>query len=277
MYVMYIKWTSVLKIAGSFAVSDGWIHNGKFARRSRLVFIEDGECTYEFEFKKYSLKSGDFIVIPQNSFYKSHTNSYCKYDYFHFSSEYIGETEFTNDVQHLTIPNGISVSRCFFLPEYGKASDTLRKYLKNILEEKTTSSMSAERHMNILFLNALNHLSDIVSNNDKYKIAFQIYDYIIQNLCQPITLTSIAQHFGYTKQHIINEFKHEYGVTPTDFIIKKRLDLSTEYLLETNMQISEISQKCGFNTPHYYSRKFHEKFDLSPEKYRQKYGTGISY
>lgn len=277
MYVVYIRSASVLKISGSFAVSNGWLHNGKIAHRYSLTFIEEGECTYELNDRKYFLKQGDFIIIPQNSFYKPHTNSYCKYDYFHFTAEHIGETESVNDIQHLTLPSGISLSRCFFLPEYGKASDTLRKYLKNILEEKNNSSMGAERHINILFLNALNHLSDIVSNNDKDKIAFQIYDYIIQNLCGPITLASIAQRFSYTKQHIINEFKHEYGITPTDFIIKKRLELSTEYLLETNMQISEISQKCGFNTPHYYSRKFHERFDLSPDRYRQKYGTGISY
>lgn len=277
MYVVYIRSASVLKIAGSFAVSNGWLHNGKIAHRYCLTFIEEGECTYELNDRKYFLKQGDFIIIPQNSFYKPHTNSYCKYDYFHFTAEHIGETESVNDIQHLTLPNGISLSRCFFLPEYGKASDPFRKYLKSILEEKTTSSLSTERHMNVLFFNALNHLSDIVNNSDKDKIAFQIYDYIIQNLCDPITLASIAQRFSYTKQHIINEFKHEYGITPTDFIIKKRLELSTEYLLETNMQISEISQKCGFNTPHYYSRKFHERFDLSPDRYRQKYGTGISY
>lgn len=277
MYVVYIRSASVLKIAGSFAVSNGWLHNGKIAHRYCLTFIEEGECTYELNDRKYFLKQGDFITIPQNSFYKPHTNSYCKYDYFHFTAEHIGETESVNDIQHLTLPNGISLSKCFFLPEYGKASDPFRKYLKSILEEKTTSSLSTERHMNVLFFNALNHLSDIVSNSDKDKIAFQIYDYIIQNLCDPITLASIAQRFSYTKQHIINEFKHEYGITPTDFIIKKRLELSTEYLLETNMQISEISQKCGFNTPHYYSRKFHERFDLSPDRYRQKYGTGISY
>lgn len=277
MYVVYIRSASVLKIAGSFAVSNGWLHNGKIAHRYCLTFIEEGECTYEINDRKYFLKQGDFIIIPQNSFYKPHTNSYCKYDYFHFTAEHIGETESVNDIQHLTLPNGISLSKCFFLPEYGKASDPFRKYLKSILEEKTTSSLSTERHMNVLFFNALNHLSDIVNNSDKDKIAFQIYDYIIQNLCDPITLASIAQRFSYTKQHIINEFKHEYGITPTDFIIKKRLELSTEYLLETNMQISEISQKCGFNTPHYYSRKFHERFDLSPDRYRQKYGTGISY
>ena len=64
-----------------------------------------------------------------------------------------------------------------------------------------------------------------------------------------------------------------YLVTPTRFIIDKRLELAKIYLAETNLMIYEISSKCGFEEANYFSRLFKMNYGISAQKYRMKFYT----
>ena len=45
------------------------------------------------------------------------------------------------------------------------------------------------------------------------------------------------------------------------------------YLSETNMKIYEIARICGFEDANYFSRRFRNMYNLSPQQYRkQKHG-----
>lgn len=73
-----------------------------------------------------------------------------------------------------------------------------------------------------------------------------------------------------TQEHVTREFSKYYGITPTDFINEIRLKKSAKLLLQTDMLIIAISDKCGFNTLTYYNKLFKKYYGCSPSEYRKR-------
>ena len=88
-------------------------------------------------------------------------------------------------------------------------------------------------------------------------------------------ISELSSKFGYSKQHITKLFKKHYGITPMTFVINSRLEHSLDYLTETSMTISEISQMCGFENSNYYIRLFRQRYATTPQKYRKQYYSNI--
>lgn len=271
MYIISITNFDFLEAANRFLVKKGWTHSGRKYNKNILVFVEEGECSFYVNGKKYRLEKDSYIVIPKGVFYKPHTETFCQYRYFHFVGEYLGEIASIGDFHNISMPDDVSLSNCFFLSEFGKSTKKFILHLNSIMEETNSNAVSQKNRMNIAFFNALNCISGDHDDHDDYGLAYKIHQYIVENLTKPLNLSDISSHFGYSNQHIINQFKRGYNMPPTAFILQKRLELSSIYLLETSLTINEISSKCGFNDSNYYSRAFRKKYNLSPQNYREYY------
>ena len=66
----------------------------------------------------------------------------------------------------------------------------------------------------------------------------------------------------------IRRFKALWGCAPMQYVNQLRLQQSARQLATTDDPISAIAQRCGFGSPHYFSRKFHEEFGVTPQSYR---------
>lgn len=62
--------------------------------------------------------------------------------------------------------------------------------------------------------------------------------------------------------------KKYYGVTVTEFINDLRLNYAANMLKNSNMSILDICYDCGFDNTSYFHRKFKEKYDVTPLKFR---------
>lgn len=99
--------------------------------------------------------------------------------------------------------------------------------------------------------------------------AGQIADYIGKNFLNGLTLESIAQKFHFSKNHVINIFKKEYGMTPFDYIGMLRVRKS-EWLLEvTGKPAQVIAYECGFNNYSHFYKTFRHINGISPTEWRE--------
>ena len=73
---------------------------------------------------------------------------------------------------------------------------------------------------------------------------------------------SIAQCYRY--------FKMIVKMSPYDYLIHYRLLKSIEYLLDSTFNITEISEKVGFQNVNHYIQTFKKAYTLSPKKYQKK-------
>lgn len=94
-------------------------------------------------------------------------------------------------------------------------------------------------------------------------------DFIYANYSDKITLEDIS-HFGnISKNKCCLLFKKYAQLSPIDFLNSYRLERSTEYLEQTEENISTIAQLCGFNQQSYYNRLFLRKYGMTPKDYRK--------
>ncbi len=83
-----------------------------------------------------------------------------------------------------------------------------------------------------------------------------------------LPLSLIAEIAGYTIPYLCLKFKEIYKISPTDYLIQRRISIAKYFLVTTSMRISEISYKVGYNDIYYFSKIFKKKVLVSPSQYR---------
>ncbi len=59
--------------------------------------------------------------------------------------------------------------------------------------------------------------------------------------------------------------------TPSELITDIRLEKGKELLAKSQLTISEIAFKTGFNNPKYFTKNFKKKYDILPSAYKKKH------
>lgn len=118
---------------------------------------------------------------------------------------------------------------------------------------KRDAAVSAEKAMQIPHYNKLAAL-----RRDIYLNPAQ--DWNIQDICEDLSLSRPYFHKIYMSA---------FGISCTQDVIESRIACSKELLEQTDDAISEISQKCGFESDVYFMRQFKQRTGMTPTAYRR--------
>ncbi|GGF66558.1 hypothetical protein GCM10010912_09440 [Paenibacillus albidus] len=83
-----------------------------------------------------------------------------------------------------------------------------------------------------------------------------------------LPISRIAEEVYLTPNYISLIFKKETGETLTDYLTRIRLGKAKELLQTTDLKVMEISEKVGYENPHYFSTVFKKNVGVHPLKYR---------
>ena len=89
-------------------------------------------------------------------------------------------------------------------------------------------------------------------------------EYIRKNFHQPITLSELARNTGTNETKLKVGFKKLYGKTFTEIVRDERLLKARHLIEEGNASIKEISLMCGYESTSMFSKRFKERYGLSP-------------
>jgi AraC-like DNA-binding protein len=87
------------------------------------------------------------------------------------------------------------------------------------------------------------------------------------SLFDNFSLEKTALKFGLNKYKFLRVFKQETGLTPTNYILMKRIDRSKEFLSE-NKEIIDVALSCGFYDSSHFYRNFIKYTGVSPSEYQ---------
>ena len=96
-----------------------------------------------------------------------------------------------------------------------------------------------------------------------------IAEYIIQHYQEPLSVSSIAEHFHMSYSHFALKFKEYYGQSCKDFIKQIRIQKAEDLLRFTDLDLSYISQETGFCDCSHFIHVFKEYHGITPKKFRQ--------
>ena len=92
--------------------------------------------------------------------------------------------------------------------------------------------------------------------------------YIDLHFKEPLTLEQLAEEGHINKFYLSHAFKREYGISPINYMISRRIEESKYLLAETDLSMSQIAQLLGFSSLSYFSQVFRRTQNCSPMEYR---------
>ncbi|MBU2699318.1 AraC-like DNA-binding protein/mannose-6-phosphate isomerase-like protein (cupin superfamily) [Sporomusaceae bacterium BoRhaA] len=149
-----------------------------------------------------------------------------------------------------------------FLYFVGKITTT-NEFGSDIIER--VAFMELMLMINSLFIN--NNFSEIDDSNFQYhQQVSKILSYIDQHITDPLTVEHLAEQFYISTSYICRIFKATTGTTINKYINARRITIAKS-LLMTDLSISEVCEKCGFNDYSNFLKAFNKAVGISPKKY----------
>ena len=95
----------------------------------------------------------------------------------------------------------------------------------------------------------------------------EVCRFVAQNLAEPLTLTSAAEHVHMNPAYLSRVFKKETGQAFTTYVSEQRIRRAKQ-LLQTKDRIIDIAGNVGFENAKYFSQVFKKQTGMTPQEYR---------
>lgn len=105
-------------------------------------------------------------------------------------------------------------------------------------------------------------------NSDKIK---KVYYFIHENFYRKILLIEVSEVVNMSAVSFNRFIKKRTGKTFVEYLNDTRISYATRWLIETDLSISEICFKCGFNNVANFNRVFKKSRNSTPSEYREKF------
>lgn len=93
--------------------------------------------------------------------------------------------------------------------------------------------------------------------------------YINQNLSTPLSRDSIARELYISESNLSRSFTKEVGMTLIDYITECRLEEAKKLLVHTDLSVTQICSRIGYNYAAYFAKIFKEKENMTPKQFRE--------
>ena len=100
------------------------------------------------------------------------------------------------------------------------------------------------------------------------RIVRRLREHIDNNIDKRISVGTLAKLANLSVCYFVRAFKESVGVTPHDYLIRRRVERTMELLSGTEMPLSEIALAAGFADQSHCARRFRQHVGMSPRHYR---------
>lgn len=108
------------------------------------------------------------------------------------------------------------------------------------------------------------------------QLILQAIDYIESNLKQTLSVLALSRVSGYSQYHFIRLFQGVTGLTPGDYIARRRIsEAAREILRNPHRSFQDISLDYSFNDYETFTRAFKRLLHTTPTRIRQKSNPDI--
>ncbi len=108
------------------------------------------------------------------------------------------------------------------------------------------------------------------SGEGKSSVIYRAERFMTENFTDKIGLKEIAGSVHLSPNYFHKLFSTITGITPHDFLMKKRINYAKELIMTSEHDMMEISMLSGFESQAYFNYCFKKSTGYSPTKYRQK-------
>ena len=87
-----------------------------------------------------------------------------------------------------------------------------------------------------------------------------------------IDIDRLVAYTGYSRSRLFDIFKEHTGLTPSDWISRRRIKEACLLLETTDQPTNAVARSCGFTSPQYFNAVFKRRTGTTPTEWRQRNG-----
>jgi len=100
--------------------------------------------------------------------------------------------------------------------------------------------------------------------------------FVDNNFAKKITVDDMAKAANFSPSYFRTLFFTACGMTPHDYIVKRRVQAAKELLWDDSVPLSHIPERCGFGCQSYFSSVFKKETVMTPFQYKHNCGKKLS-
>jgi AraC-like DNA-binding protein len=136
--------------------------------------------------------------------------------------------------------------------------------------ELLANSVESDAIMKLLLCPVLRTQNDINAHLDQFNEKFKdVFKYIDRNIHRSIHIDELAEIVHQNPTYFSDRFNEVIGLRPTQYIMKRRIELAQTLLMDSSKSLSEIAFLTGFCDLPHFSKTFTKMLGVTPTKYRQ--------
>ena len=247
-----------------------------------------GKAFYTIGARSYEVSEENYLVLDNCTSYRIEidsaepTEAFCVF----FSQEFIRDASNTltqSESALLELPESTTNHFLFYERNYphGDLLSGRLKRSKQLYELlKHDSVWSQEFYFSVFHglvaTNAANRFIIDKIKQAKYSTRRELYkricyakDYIDACISQELTIEKLSNVALLSPTHLMRIFKSVFGLSPHQYIIKKRMDVAQALLKSTNLTISDIMMQAGYVSLSNFSWVFKCITGQSPSGFRK--------
>ncbi|MBE6546672.1 MAG: helix-turn-helix transcriptional regulator [Ruminococcaceae bacterium] len=106
--------------------------------------------------------------------------------------------------------------------------------------------------------------------HERHKLIAPAVEAIERDFTDPsLTVAALAERCGISEVYFRSIFIHSFGVSPKEYLIRRRIEYAKQLLIQGELKISKIAQLCGYGEPCHFSREFKRMTGVSPKEYEE--------
>ena len=241
-----------------------------------FVYLEEGKADFFVNGKTIPLLPGQGIFVNSRCLHYAHEYTECKAVLVRihpiiFTGNYKQGADYYTRKFGRGEPNYI-----FFDPTVPWHRDALaaivrvRECALNI-ENRPISVLLAVYNLIELVGDHIAETTFTEKDNRDYNIYLEMVKYIHENFGKKVNIDEMAQELHLSRTKAYRLFEKYAHSSPNVYLNSYRLAMSQQSLRDTDLTITEIAAKCGFQTSSYFTKIFGKETGISPRVYRDKY------
>jgi AraC-like DNA-binding protein/mannose-6-phosphate isomerase-like protein (cupin superfamily) len=253
-----------------------------------VTLLYEGAAIFTVENRRYEMAEGDIMIIGQGEFHFMEASSAKPIKVFslHFLPDLIHRPgSLPLDMEYLRpfghhgpgfahrIPAGAIDGPVMF--------DRLRRIHDELNKRERGWALAARTFLADILLEIARHYGKggkvSEERNDRMlnvQRLSKVFNYINQNCAEPIAPKKLASLANMSPGYFSRFFRAVTGITPTNYVMRARVDMATKYLLNTTMSVTEIAYASGFGSASYFDRVFKSAKGMTPHEFRRQMGHG---
>ena len=141
------------------------------------------------------------------------------------------------------------------------------------LDEKKEGYEEICRHTLSILIAQLRRITDsgfqLVPSFHPSKECAQIKRYLDSNYGEDINLDQLAALSHLNKYYLSHEFTRYYGISPINYLNRRRIEVCKNLLENTDHDISDIAHLAGFSSQSYLAQSFRKSCGMTAMEYRR--------